>query len=136
MIENLWLILNNLPQKHRAPLRIAVRKALASSHRRHKMGASIFFGGVFLGAGANSKKTHPFARNAWKILHAEESAILAAKDVPFGATIYVVRISRSGTLEMAKPCPNCQKLLALWEFKQIVYSGPGNTFISEELGAA
>lgn len=57
--------------------------------------------------------------------HAE--ARLAQK-LDMGATVWVARMTRGGNLALAKPCPNCERLLRLRGVERVVYSTGPTTY--------
>ena len=90
-----------------------------------------------VGLGVNSYKSHPFAdkysrRNGAVYLHAETSAIKDALrtvsvDDLSKATLFVVRMKKftpHGELEtaMSKPCDGCERCIADFGIKKVVYT--------------
>lgn len=57
--------------------------------------------------------------------HAEARLV---KKLNKGATVYVVRVSRKGTLTMARPCPTCLSLLKRRGIKKCYYSISKNEY--------
>lgn len=55
--------------------------------------------------------------------HAEEVVLSRAGD-PRGATIYVARLTKSGSMGMAKPCERCQQLLLENGVCTVVFTEP------------
>lgn len=92
-------------------LAVATSQASIAPHAKWRVGAVIVGGGRVLGVGFNRYRNDPSQVDlAGVSYHAEQVAIRRAGDVR-GATIYVARITKSGHIGMAKPCPNCQSLL-------------------------
>ena len=91
--------------------------------------------------GTNQKKSHPFqkkyAPNEDAIyLHAEVAAIKNAlrhidEKVLAKSTLYICRIKRTGdknspfTWGISKPCVGCQRAIATFNIKNVVYSEEG-----------
>jgi deoxycytidylate deaminase len=74
--------------------------------------------------GFNIQKSHPrFAdgKRSYSI-HAEISALLRSQCSVRGSTIYVYREDRNGDIGMAKPCPNCMKILIEAGIKRVYYT--------------
>lgn len=63
-------------------------------------------------------------------LHAEESALgsLRLGDRARGAVLYSFRFTKLNALGMAKPCPNCAKLIREAGVKKVYYSTPNGLF--------
>jgi tRNA(Arg) A34 adenosine deaminase TadA len=92
-------------------LAVATAQASNALHDKWRVGAVIVGGGRVLGVGFNRYRNDPSQVELNGVsYHAEQVAIRRAGDVR-GATIYVARITKSGYIGMAKPCPNCQELL-------------------------
>lgn len=114
----------------------AIDIAAKSKYQKHKMGAIITDReGNILSAGYNVKgKTHPkqklFADKAGifstYLLHAEIHAItLLPRTGRKPHSIYVARITRSGKIGMARPCPVCMLALKSAGITNIHYTTDG-----------
>lgn len=102
--------------------RAAISAALLSNER-YRVGAAIFLGNRLLQIGWNSKKTSPRVDSVFNWHHAETAALIGStKSDLTRATIYVVRVRKSGTLAMARPCKVCRGLLRSSGIKKVVYS--------------
>lgn len=102
-------------------LRTAIKMARCSNSPQFPTGAVAFKGGAIIGFGKNNyKKTDSFSKSRHKKLHAEEA--LAKRFNLIGASVIVVRITRSGNLGLAKPCPTCERLLREKGVKRIYYT--------------
>jgi tRNA(Arg) A34 adenosine deaminase TadA len=101
-------------------LRFAKNVAKTSEHR-YPMAAVIVHNGKPISVGINQIKTHPDApRNG---LHAECHAIKCSGKYDLaGATIFVYRQKRNGEVGMARPCPDCLKILKEKGFKYMYYT--------------
>lgn len=44
------------------------------------------------------------------------------RKLDMGATVFVVRITRDGTMRHARPCPGCQRAMQLRRVKKCIYS--------------
>jgi len=102
--------------------RLALAASEHSDHRQHLIGAVILIKNKPVGVGFNQMKTHPKA--GIKRIHAELAAIISIrnKNLLRGSSILIVRKSRSGKIGLARPCANCQKILAQYGIKRYVYS--------------
>lgn len=80
--------------------------------------------------GQNKYKTHPlqarFGRNEDSIyLHAEVDAIVQAMRLGSptdGASLYVARVLRDGTVALAKPCIGCQRALIHFDIANVEWT--------------
>lgn len=102
---------------------LARRISLKSEYDKYKIGAVIANKGTILGVGWNRAKTHPKSPHKYKHLHAE---IDAAFRVPAweldGATIYVYRAKKDGSMGLSRPCESCYKYLKSHYVKWMVYT--------------
>lgn len=115
----------------------AVGIANNASHSQWRVGALIVKSGRVLGSGANRYRNHPSRvdRNGVSY-HAEEVALRRSTRVA-GSTIYVARVTRSGTIGLALPCPRCQQDLFECGVTSAVWTEPkgwGKAKISELIG--
>ncbi len=113
-----------------APFSMALSMAKKSEQNPYKVGACLARGPRIISAGFNQIKTHPFTlrlRNSMiTCLHAEMHACLGVdSDALKGASIYVVRLRRDGTLSIAKPCRACTELLSKLGVKKAYYTDVG-----------
>lgn len=113
-------------------LTLAKQVSRKSDHHTHKMGCVIAKGSKILGCGFNVLKTHPKSPHKHKSIHAEFMAALNAGYDIEGATAYVFRQQKDGTLAMARPCESCWRFLMDCGIKKVVYSFEGS-FRQEEL---
>lgn len=105
-------------------------KQAAKSEYKYKVGAVIVKGGRLLSVGHNVVgKTHPKHTGIYKeSVHAEEAAILNRLKTKNGlaslqnAVLYVSRITSSGIPGMAKPCPNCERLIRAVGIKKVIFT--------------
>lgn len=104
----------------------AKKASSKSDHHQYKMGCVLVRGSRILGSGYNMIKTHPLSPHAFKSIHAEFMAYInAGRDVQ-GATAYIFRQQKNGSLAMAKPCKSCWKFLMDQGVKRVVYSFEGS----------
>ena len=99
------------------------QQAIQFAHRsksKFRLGAVVVRGGRIIGTGVNQMgKTHPLM-NRYRLnpgwspgLHAEVCACLGISLATLeGASIYVARIRRDGSLALAEPCLICKRFLA------------------------
>lgn len=113
-------------------LKLATNIALQSPAKNYKIGCVVTYKSNIISYAWNEpKKSHPlmasYAKRAGypKIiyLHAEISALLKCGE-NLGDTIYVVRITKSGKLSMAKPCPVCELAIKEFGIKRVYFSNP------------
>ena len=106
--------------------RLAEKIAYKSDHRV-KIGAVLVNKGQVLNVGYNKVgKTHP--RYDW-FLHAELDACLGIHRHDLsGASLYLFRINRLGTVFNCRPCETCQSVLKELGVKSVCYT-TGNMMI-------
>ena len=98
--------------RHSRWLDRAVRAASNSEHPEWRLGACVVKSNRVLGVGWNRDQNDPFyleladIRKGKASTHAEVAAIRNSGDTQ-GATLYVARIDRSGSLRCSRPCENC-----------------------------
>lgn len=114
-------------------LRLAIQQAVNSDNEKFRLGAVIFKGGRIISKGNNVSKRSPdiirFSLSCG--IHAEMAALNKhkyAREKVADATIFVVRINKSGHLSMAKPCDECCKHLRKANIRQAIYTVSDNEF--------
>ncbi len=102
--------------------RLALAAAEHSDHHQHMVGAVIMIKNKPVAIGYNQMKTHPKA--GVQRIHAELSAIMSVrnKNLLRGSSILIVRKNRSGLIGLARPCTNCQRILAQYGIKEYIYT--------------
>ena len=115
--------------RHRRYVDLAIKLAESSSYSLHRHGAVLVKGGSVLNWSANQNKVQRWAQRfrshgcGHATHHAELGAVLGvARDKTTGSDVYVVRISKKGSLLMSKPCEMCQELLRHVGVKRVFYS--------------
>jgi len=104
-------------------LRILKRLSLRSNHHSHKISCLIIRSGKIIGRGFNMLKTHPHSPHKnWNQVHAEFHAVLNAGYDVEGATAYIFRQKKDGSLASSKPCPSCHEFLVKQGIAEIVYT--------------
>lgn len=99
------------------------KAALLSEADHHKVGASIWKGKRLLSVGWNTTKTHPLSNTRYKAHHAEFSALIGNHKIDLiGAAIMVTRLTPGQRLLMAKPCPECYKIIRAAGISRIYYT--------------
>lgn len=99
------------------------KAALLSAADHHKVGASVWKGKRLLSVGWNNTKTHPLSNTRYKAHHAEFSALIGNHKIDLiGATIMVTRLTPGQRLLMAKPCPECFKIIKAAGIARIYYT--------------
>ena len=107
-------------------MRLAKRESEKSTSR-FAMGAVITKGKRVLGRGFNSKRFHQtLGSGLYSCFHAESSAIhdaIRCRPVQSlrRSTILIYRRGNN----LAKPCPDCQKLLKKFGIRKVIYSSKG-----------
>ena len=97
------------------------------STMKKRVGAALVLRNKRVFAGHNKQKTHPKSLSPWS-LHAEVSVIiqcaaLAMKDL-HGATLCVVRLTKSGLFAMSFPCKDCLDVIRHNGISRVVFTGP------------
>lgn len=105
--------------------RIAEKLALQSPFLKHRVGCVILKGKRVLSTGFNSIRYNRETRLS--TLHSEAAAItkmVKAKRLSelVGATMYVTRYTKAGTISCAKPCPTCMELIQAVGIKKVYYT--------------
>lgn len=95
---------------------------------RARVGAVAVRKGKVVSIGRNwPYKTHPMMKkyHEHKTIHAEaDCAIGIDRELLSGATIYVYRELRDGSLALAKPCEVCSMILKDLNIKRVFYTTP------------
>ena len=81
--------------------------------------AFVLNGSKIISTGYNRKR---FSSNGKFTTHAEDSALSKAGRRAKGQTLYVIRLLKDGSIGMALPCKDCQKLIEKYEVKKVYYS--------------
>ena len=129
------MLIENTSKKTRRTLELAKRVAQNSTYGKLKHGAVLLKGGNVINVAFNKPDFSSFGnrfRNNYTCghatTHAEIGAILGIpRTKTEGATVYVVRVNRSGQYRMSKPCPMCEEVLRFVGIKKVVYTENGNT---------
>jgi len=121
--------------KDKSLLKLAATVSTHSTHHRAKIGAVIVKNGNVVSMGFNKdSKTHPIIYSVRskkthhiRSIHAEMSALIAARTDLTGATIYLYRekiddVTHEVVKGMSKPCEVCQELLRKAGVKKAVYT--------------
>jgi tRNA(Arg) A34 adenosine deaminase TadA len=97
--------------------RVAVTGNAKNMHKQHQVGAVGVRkdGAIVVSSNISTRVPEPEA-------HAEARL---AKKLDWGATVYVARILRDGTMGLARPCKNCMAALR-WKGVKIVYYSISN----------
>jgi deoxycytidylate deaminase len=94
-------------------LSLAMKLCLKSRHKDHYHACILTIGGAIFETGFNLEK-----------LHAERNALMKLRpEQRKKATLYSFRFKKSGGWGMAKPCPECQKLIKESGIKKVYYTG-------------
>lgn len=102
---------------------LAKRLIKFSDHGQHWIGSVIVQKNRVISMGYNSLKTSPKSKHPYKSIHSEMRAIWAANpDELKGASIYVFRQHRDGSLARSFPCQHCYNLIKESGIKRIYYT--------------
>lgn len=113
----------NLSKKHSKYFSLARKLSKKSDHPQHKLGCILVNGNKIIGLGFNKIRTHSRSTNPWKTCHAEVASVVNAEEEDlFGATAYVYRETRNGSLGLSKPCIYCESLLRSVGIKKVYYT--------------
>lgn len=106
-------------------LEVAKKASFNSNHKHHHIGVCIVKGGRVLSTGYNTNKKSPRSPHKFHSVHAEVRAVLSANTDIEGATAYVFRQTKNGTMAISRPCPSCAQFLIENGIRNIVYSFEG-----------
>jgi hypothetical protein len=146
MIQNIiandrapWALNDNTPDKHQKILNHLAKIATAVSPVRHaRLASCVTYKGMIIAYGTNKFKSHPFQKRFGKnsdaiFLHSEVDVLCRARrylderDLS-KATLYVCRVKyddfkrRKMVFGMAKPCIGCERALASFGMKNVIYT--------------
>lgn len=102
----------------------AADAAKLSERRRAKTGAAIFLGNRLVAIGFNNYRSNPRQRvGPFRWEHAETNCLVGSNKLDLGrAILYVARVHADGTIHMARPCPDCQRILLAAGVYRVWYS--------------
>jgi tRNA(Arg) A34 adenosine deaminase TadA len=108
-------------------MRQAIRAAQLSDGKQ-LVGAAIYIGSKCVSAASNSMfKSDPKACShyTWPFPHAEFNAIknIDRRHRVSDATVYIVRLLKSGKIANSKPCCECRKMLKESGVRAVYFSG-------------
>lgn len=99
---------------------MAIEQSKKSSYKM-QMGAVVVYRKNIVGKGFNI--VHSTGASHCEGRHAEREALYrTTAKYRDGATVYVCRITKRGTLAMAKPCDACQTVMRKMNVKYVWYS--------------
>ena len=118
-----------LSHKKRRYIELAMRVAAQSDFKEYRHGAVLVRGGSVVNTSCNKNKYRSWGNRFRKrqighaTHHAELGCVLGLdRSITEGATMYVVRIGKSGVLRNSKPCPMCEAALEYVGIKKVIYS--------------
>ena len=118
-----------LAGKERRFVELGKKIAESSDFGEYRHGAVLVKGGSVISTSANKNSYASWGNRFRKrdcghaTHHAELGCILGIdRSVTKGATIYVVRIGKSGDLKLSKPCDMCRDVLQHVGIKKVVYT--------------
>ena len=110
-------------------IRIATKVAYESKFYRARVGAVVVKGNRILSTGCNRIGFSKYLRDRTYScsVHAEQQAILQLLKARrmndlIGATIYVSRIGRNGSMRLSRPCNNCSNLIRAVGISRVVFT--------------
>jgi hypothetical protein len=119
----------NLSNKKRRYVELAMRIAAQSEFKEYRHGAILVRGGSVINTSCNKNKYRSWGNRFRKkqcghaTHHAELGCVLGLdRSLTEGATMYVVRIGKTGILRNSKPCPMCEAALEYVGIKKVIYS--------------
>ena len=112
---------------------IAKAVSHTSNYEKSRIGSVVVKKNKILGIGMNLKKTHPIqqhlnlittGRKKHDFLHAEVNAInhVLDKSNLKGASIYIYRELKDGSLALCRPCPGCMHEIKKYGIKKVFYT--------------
>jgi tRNA(Arg) A34 adenosine deaminase TadA len=105
-------------------MRRALMMAESAPHEKWRVGAVIVRGGAVLSTGYNRYRNSPSIVQLDGVsYHAEEAALRMVGNAE-GATIYVARVTKTGLLSLARPCPKCVPKLKEAGIHSMVWTHP------------
>ena len=120
------LILTNNTKKHTTFTRIAAEYALKSNSTKYKHGAIIVHRGKVIAGGCNEYHTKKlgFIERPHNSVHGEVSAIVNTpnKSILSECVLYVVRLSKNGSLVSSKPCQQCENVITKYNIRRVIYT--------------
>lgn len=123
-LESLTII--NTTKRHSTFTRIAAEYALKSNSTRYKHGAVIVHRGKVIAGGCNVTHTKKlgFIERQHNSIHGEVSAIVNTpnKNILSECVLYVVRLSKNGSLASSKPCQQCENVIAKYNIRRVLYT--------------
>ena len=116
----------NNTKKHCTFTRIAAEYALKSNSTRYKHGAVIVHRGKVISGGCNEYPTKKlgFIERPHNSVHGEVSAIVNTpnKNILSECVLYVVRVSKNGSLMSSKPCQQCENVITKYNIRRVIYT--------------
>ena len=117
---------------------LAAKEAQCSDFNKFHIGCIAVYKNKIVGKGCNTYKTHPipkmyvkyrFSKEELKtvkpLLHAEMNCIISIKcniEDYSKLKLFICRVSKTGKMGMARPCPSCMKFIMNKGIKDIYYS--------------
>ena len=115
---------------------LATSAALQSEGKQFRVGAALLNKKEVIRTGRNSYKTHPKSKTRFCQIHAEFDCLIGLSPGDCsGASIFVVRIRRNGTIGMAKPCNWCRELIEKMGIRKIFYTNALGETVWEKVNA-
>ena len=120
-------------KKDEKKISIAREVSNMKKNKKVKIGTNIIQKREIISDGNNKHKSHPIMKKKKKKyrgfntkesnIHAEMNALMKCKHINIkGATIYIYRELKDGSLGNCFPCPACQRRIITAGIKRIVYT--------------
>lgn len=107
--------------------KLAKKMSYKSTHNKHKIGGVLVKKSKIISLGFNKSKTHTKSTHLFKHIHCELDCILGiSKEELLGASIYLYRQNKDGTVAMSRPCKWCYEMLKEAGIKTVYYTDCGN----------
>lgn len=113
-------------------LELALRFAATSDHPLHKLGAVLIKNGNLIGYGVNKNRTHPRSPHIFCI-HAEVDALIKYRFEVESIHMFVIRMTRGGSVGTSKPCAKCMVLIREAGIESVTYIDENGRVKKEEL---
>ena len=103
-----------------------------------KIGAVLFKGNRIISSGHNkfstSKSIYPKYQNKLDSLHAEQVCLLGLNwDKIKNYNLFVLRINKSGFINLARPCNMCYEMISHIGLKGVFYTNRNNSITYEKI---
>jgi len=105
-------------------IRSALLQAEQAPHAQWRVGSVLVRGGSVLSTGFNRYRNDPAQVELSGVSYHAEAVVLRRTSAARGATLYVARVRRNGSLGASKPCARCQAALVAAGVHTVVWTTP------------